>query len=103
MRALQPRMCRPAAEVEQDEIGCRGPDIDAGGQDVGQLRPARRKVRRLASKLNAWARLAIANVRVLGARLSSAYIEDRMLRAVLEVELYRGRYRHSNKNDDDYS
>ena len=24
-----------------------------------------------------------------------------MLRAAIEVELYRGRYKHSNKNDDD--
>jgi hypothetical protein len=61
-----------------------------GNRFVAQLRPARRLLRRLALKL-----------RLISTRVSRAYIEDRMLRAALEVELYRNRYKHSNKNDDD--
>jgi hypothetical protein len=72
-----------------------------GNRFVAQLRPAKRLMRRLASKLAAVVGTAIANARVLGARWSRAYIEDRMLRAAVEVQLYRGRYKHSNKNDDD--
>lgn len=72
-----------------------------GNRFVDQLRPAKRLVRRLASKLADIVGTAVANARVLGARWSRAHIEDRMLRAALEVDLYRGRYKHSNKNDDD--
>ena len=49
-----------------------------GNRFVAQLRPAKRLVRRLASKLAAVVGTAIANARVLGARWSRAYIEDRM-------------------------
>jgi hypothetical protein len=72
-----------------------------GNRFVAQLRPAKRLVRRLGSKLAALIRPAITKTRPIGTRLSRAYIEERILRAALEVELYRGRYRHSNKNDDD--
>jgi len=72
-----------------------------GNRFVAQLRPARRLMMRLASKLATAAGPAIANVRALGARWSRAYFEHRLLKAALEVELYRGRYKHSNKNDDD--
>ena len=72
-----------------------------GNRLVAQLRPARRLVRRLALRIGAFARAVIARARRIGARWSRAYIEDRMLRAALEVELYRSRYKHSNKNDDD--
>ena len=43
----------------------------------------------------------VLKIRSIGAGLSRAYIEERVLHAALEVELYRGRYKHSNKNDDD--
>ena len=72
-----------------------------GNRFATQLRPVRRLVRRLGSKLTQLVAITIAHARVIGARLSSAYIEDRILRAALEAELYRGRYKHSNKNDDD--
>jgi len=61
-----------------------------GNRFVAQLRPAVRLLKRIASK-----------IRSIGTYLSRAYIEDRLLRAALEAELYRGRYKHSNKNDDD--
>ncbi len=35
------------------------------------------------------------------AHLAAAFAEVRMQRAQLEVELYRRRYRHISKNDDD--
>ena len=72
-----------------------------GNRFAAQLRPTKRLVRRLASKLTALVGPAITKTRLIGTRLSRAYIEDRMLGAALEVELYRGRYKHSNKNDDD--
>ena len=74
-----------------------------GNRFVTQLRPAKRLVRRLGSKLTALVRLAITKTRLIGTRFSRAYIEDRILRAALEFELYRGRYKHSNKSDDDLS
>jgi len=61
-----------------------------GNRLVGWLRPALRQVRRVVSK-----------ARSAAARVSRAHIEERLLRAALEAELYRGRYKHSNKNDDD--
>jgi len=68
-----------------------------GNRFVAQLRPAKRLVRRLASKLAALVAPAITKTRLIGTRLSRAYIEDRMLRAALDVERHRGRYKHSNK------
>ena len=72
-----------------------------GNRLVGPLRPARRLLTRLASKLKAVTETAIGRAHALGARWSRAYFEHRLLKAALEVELYRGRYKHSNKNDDD--
>lgn len=72
-----------------------------GNRFAAHLRPAKRLVRRLTSKLIAVAGTAVANARALGARWSRARDEGRMLRAALVVELYRVRYKHSNKNDDD--
>jgi phage tail tape-measure protein len=61
-----------------------------GNRLAPRLRPAMRLAQRLT-----------AAVRALGARISCAYVEDRMLRAAMEFDLYRGRYKHTNKNDDD--
>jgi hypothetical protein len=61
-----------------------------GNRFADWLRPAVRFVRSFAARF-----------RSISERLSRAYIEDRMLRAALEASLYRGHYKHSNKNDDD--
>jgi len=61
-----------------------------GNRFIERLRPAMRRVRRLSSK-----------IRSAAARISRAQVEERLLRATLENELYHGRYKHSNKNDDD--
>jgi len=82
--------------------GTHNLDIEnRGNLFAAEFRSAKRLARRLASKLAAVVGTIIVNVRVLGTRWSRAYIEDHMLRAALEARLYRGRYKHSNKNDDD--
>ena len=66
-------------------------EIDnSGNRLVDRIRRAARLIKGFATR-----------IRLIAARLSRAYIEERMLRAAMEVELYRGRYKHSNKNDDD--
>lgn len=72
-----------------------------GNRLAPRLRPAMRLTRRLSATLSALAATFFAKLRALGARLSRAYVEDRMLRAAMEFDLYRGRYKHTNKNDDD--
>ena len=72
-----------------------------GNQLVSRLRPLRRSVRRFGSRLRVLASTTYAAARRTVARWSRAYMEDRLLRAAMEVELYRSRYKHSNKNDDD--
>jgi hypothetical protein len=54
------------------------------------LKAAGDRVKKAATK----AGLAIA-------RFMEALAEARMHRAAIEAELYRGRYKHSSKNDDD--
>jgi len=61
-----------------------------GNRLIEVLRPSLRQAKRVVAKIRSWA-----------AQMSRARIEERMLHAALEAELYRGRYRHSNKNDDD--
>ena len=61
-----------------------------GNRFIERLRPATRQLWRLSSKIQSAA-----------ARISRANVEERLLRVALENELYRGRYKHSNKNDDD--
>ncbi len=96
-RCSEPTPCATMILEETHQL-----DIEnRGNRLVGHIRPAKRLVRRLASKLAALVGTAIEKPRAIAARWSRAYIEDRMLRAALEVELYRGRYKHSNKNDDD--
>jgi len=68
-----------------------------GNRLAAQLRPAMR----LARNLNAFVAAAFTKARALGACISRARIEDRMLRAAMELELYSRRYKHSNKNEDD--
>jgi hypothetical protein len=43
---------------------------------------------------------AVKSVRLL-VRASETFAEARMHKAMIEVELYRNRYRHASKNDDD--
>lgn len=72
-----------------------------GNRLAPRLRPAMRLARRLTAASSALAATLFAKARARGARLSRAYVEDRMLRAAMEFELYRGRCKHTNKNDDD--
>lgn len=96
-RASSPIPCATMMLAEPHAL-----DIENRGNPLAPLlRPAMRFARRLMDTSGAQIAALFANLRALGARLSRAYIEDRMLRAALEAELYRGRYRHSNKNDDD--
>ena len=61
-----------------------------GNRLIEVLRPSLRQAKRVVAKIRSWA-----------AQMSRARLEERLLHAALETELYRGRYRHSNKNDDD--
>jgi len=72
-----------------------------GNRLVEHIRPAKKLLTSAASKFSAFVRRAIARLRGIAVYASRAYIEHRMLHAALDVELYRGRYSHSNKNDDD--
>jgi len=77
-------------------------DIENRGNWLApRLRPAMRSARRLTASSSALAVTLFARARAVGSRLSRAYVEDRMLRAAMEFDLYRGRYKHTNKNDDD--
>ena len=72
-----------------------------GNRLAPHLRPAMRLARRLSAAASALAATLFAKARAIGARWSRAYVENRMQRAAIESELYRGRYKHTNKNDDD--
>jgi hypothetical protein len=79
-------------------------DLDTenrGNRFAVQLRPVKRRLRHLGSRLNTLVGKTIVNARASGARLSHTFIEQRLHRAGIETELYRGRYQHSSKNDDD--
>jgi hypothetical protein len=96
-RACAPISCATMILAEPHTLDTE----NRGNRLAPRLRPARRLARRLTATLSALAATLFAKARALGARLSRAYVEDRMLRAALEFDLYRGRYKHSNKNDDD--
>lgn len=72
-----------------------------GNRFVAQLRSIKRLVRNLASKLDSYRGATIGNVRAISARLSRAYIEDRLLRVAPKVDPYRSCCKHSDENDDD--
>jgi len=92
------RCSEPARCATMTLSGPHSLDIEnRGNQLVGRLRP----LRRFGSRLRILASTAYAAARRIVARWSRAYMEDRLLRAAMEVELYRSRYKHSNKNDDD--
>jgi hypothetical protein len=96
-RCSEPTRCATMFLSEPHNLGIE----NRGNRFAARLRPVMRLVRRLTAKLNVFARTTIAKLRLVGRRMSRAYIEDQMLRAALEVKLYRNRYKHSNKNDDD--
>jgi hypothetical protein len=48
-----------------------------------------------------FARTAIARAATLLMYAAQAVAEARMQKAAIELELYRNRYKHSSKNDDD--
>jgi hypothetical protein len=93
----QPRGCATMSVSERFEL-----DIENKGNPfVARLGAAKRLVSRLAQRLAAsTGKLAAAGWMVI-ARFSTALAEQRMHRALIEAELYRNRYKHSSKNDDD--
>src|ERR1039457_4358653 len=77
-------------------------DIENKGNPlVAHLGAARRLVSRLAKRLTASAGKMAAAGRMTIARFSRALAEKRIHRAAIERELFRGRYKHASKNDDD--
>ena len=55
----------------------------------------------LRQRFAAFVAKAVRPARTLAARFSCALAEHRMHRAAIELELFRGRYKLSTKNDDD--
>ena len=93
----QPRGCATMFLSERFEL-----DIENKGNPfVARLGAAKRIASRLAQRLAAsTGKLAVAGWMVI-VRFSTALAEQRMHRALIEAELYRNRYTHSSKNDDD--
>ncbi|HZL27461.1 MAG TPA: hypothetical protein VFC39_13130 [Acidobacteriaceae bacterium] len=96
-RNTQPWGCATMFVEERFEL-----DIENKGNPfVARLGAAKRLVSRLAQRLAAsTGKLAAAGWMVV-ARFSTALAEQRMHRTLIEAELYRNRYTHSSKNDDD--
>jgi hypothetical protein len=93
----QPWGCATMVVSEAFEL-----DIENKGNPfVAHFRAARRLVSRLAQQLAASAGKMAAAGWMAIARFSTALAEQRMHRALIEAELYRNRYTHSSKNDDD--
>jgi hypothetical protein len=93
----QPWGCATMFVEERFEL-----DIENKGNPlVAHLGAARRLVSRLAQRLTASAGKMAAAGRMTIARLSRALAEKRIHRAAIERELFRGRYKHASKNDDD--
>lgn len=96
-RNTQPAGCATMFLSERFEL-----DIENKGNPlVAHLGAARRIVSRLAQQLAASAGKMAAAARMPIAQFSRALAEKRMHRAAIESELFRGRYKHSSKNDDD--
>jgi hypothetical protein len=77
-------------------------DIENKGNPLAaRFGAARRLVSRLAQQLAASAGKMAAAARMPIAQFSRALAEKCMHRAAIESELFRGRYKHSSKNDDD--
>ena len=77
-------------------------DIENKGNPlVARLGAARRFVSFPAQQLIASVRKMTAAAPTLIARLSRALAEKRVHRVAIESELFRGRYKHASKNDDD--
>ena len=93
----QPWGCATMVVSEAFEL-----DIENKGNPfVAHFRAARRLVSRLAQQLAASAGKMAATARMPISWFSRVLAEQRMHRAAIESELYRGRYKHSSKNDDD--
>jgi hypothetical protein len=96
-RNTQPWACATMFVSEAFEL-----DIENKGNPlVAHLGAARRLVSRFAQRLTALARKVAAAGRTLIARFSRVLAEKRMHRAAIERELFRSRYKHASKNDDD--
>jgi hypothetical protein len=93
----QPWGCATMCVSERFEL-----DIENKGNPfVACLGAAKQLVSRLAQRLAAsTGKLAAAGWMVI-VRFSTAFAQQRMHRALIEAELYRNRYTHSSKNDDD--
>jgi len=79
-------------------------DLDTenrGNRFAEEIRPLMRLGQRLVSRLSALVRTHLTKASANGTRIFRAYVEQRLHRAAIETELYRGRYRHASKNDDD--
>jgi hypothetical protein len=74
---------------------------NSGNRFAARLRPVKRTLKRLVSKLDKAFAASIGKAGTLVARISRARLEDRMLRIAMEADLYCGQYKHTNKNDDD--
>jgi hypothetical protein len=93
----QPRGCATMFLSERFEL-----DIENKGNPLAaHFGAARRIVSRLAQQLAASAGKMVAAAPTLIARLSRALTEKRVHRVAIESELFRGRYKHASKNDDD--
>jgi hypothetical protein len=93
----QPWACATMFVSERFEL-----DIENNGNPlVAYLAAGRRLVLRLAQRLAASACKMAAAGRMTIARFSRVLAEKRMHRAAIERELFRGRYKHASKNDDD--
>jgi hypothetical protein len=96
-RKTQPWGCATMFVEERFEL-----DIENKGNPfVTRLGAAKRLVSRLAQRLApSTGKLAAAGLMAV-TRFSTALAEQRMHRTLIEAELYRNRYTHSSKNDDD--
>jgi hypothetical protein len=93
----QPAGCATMFLSERFEL-----DIENKGNPlVARLGAARRFVSFPAQRLTASAGKMAAAGRMTIARFSRALAEKRIHRAAIERELFRGRYKHASKNDDD--
>jgi hypothetical protein len=96
-RSTQPWGCATMCVSERFEL-----DIENKGNPlVARLGAARRFVSFPAQQLIASVRKMTAAAPTLIARLSRALAEKRVHRVAIESELFRGRYKHASKNDDD--
>jgi hypothetical protein len=72
-----------------------------GNQFITPLRAGKRLLRRLTLQPISLFDRVFKKGSKLAARVARAHIAQRMHRAAIEIELYRGCYKYSSKNNDD--